>query len=158
MIWATDIIGLETLLFPPKTALEYLATHRITLPPTGIHDGDEVPTDTSIQTPGINGCFHNWDSAVAAEVSSSALIKAAGFKIDAMMNAMGGEPGFGLDEQVSCAQNGDVLWNGGYWGTNVNVFETIFMKSNRDVDFKNLEMQTKWMKGRGYSSYDYCKI
>jgi hypothetical protein len=154
MIWATDIIGLETLLHPSDTILTYLHDHPITLPPAG--QSDDPETDNRHQAPGINGCFHNWNSAVAAEVSSSALIKAAGYKIDAMMNAFLGDEKY--RNQESCESNGDVLWDGGYWGTNVNVFETIFIKSNRDVDPKNLEMQTKWMEGRGYSSYDYCKL
>lgn len=155
MIWATDITGMETLLFPPEEALAYLRDNPITLPPTGQHDNTD-PENTVAQSPGINGCFHTWDSAVAAEVSSSSLIRAAGYKVDAMMNAFQGQKAYRDGE--SCSENKDVLFNGGYWGTNVNVFETIFMKSNRDVDPENLDRQSEWVKGRGYKSYDYCKI
>jgi hypothetical protein len=129
MIWATDSIGLSTLLFPPQHALQYLSEHPVRLPPaknrehlpstspallpspllttrsiSTIAGNQPGPADhhnhldpeayrylPSIhQAPGINQCFHTWDSAVAAEVSSTALIKAAGYKVDVLMAAFHG--------------------------------------------------------------------
>jgi hypothetical protein len=158
MIWATDLAGLTTLLFPPTPALDYLSSHPIILPPP--KNKEDLPSSPSPETnrvhqaPGINGCFHTWDSAVAAEISSTALMRAAGFKVDAMMNAYQGMQEY-RDGQT-CEENKDVLFDGEYFGSNVGVFETIFMKSNRDVDPVGLEKQSEWVKGRKYSSYDYC--
>lgn len=61
------------------------------------------------------------------------------------------------EENKSCEENMDVLFDGEYFGTNVHVFETGFLKSNRDVDPVGLERQSQWMRGRGYRSYDYCR-
>ncbi len=60
------------------------------------------------------------------------------------------------EERCDSRENGDVLWDGKYFGTNVHVFETIFMKSNRDVDPIGLERQTEWARGSGYKSWDVC--
>ena len=152
MIWATDNTGIETLLFPPASAVEYLREHPVKLPPKS--EEANVKSGAGPQQPGINGCFHDWDSAVAAEVGASSLIKAAGYEIDVLMSAFHGDKEYG--SQASCEQNGDVLWNGGYWGTNVHPFETVFIKTNRDVDPVALKDHTDWVNGRGYSSYDYC--
>jgi hypothetical protein len=162
MIWATDITGLEVLLFPPEPALDYLSTHPILLPPPKNKEskGKTLPkpapeTSRVHQAPGINGCFHTWDSAVAAEISSTSLMKAAGYKVDAMMAAYHGMKEY--EEGQTCRENRDVLFDGEYFGTNVHPFETGFMKSNRDVDPVGLERLSQWMGGRGYRSYDYCK-
>ncbi|PMD14811.1 hypothetical protein NA56DRAFT_734646 [Hyaloscypha hepaticicola] len=75
MIWATDSIGLSTLLFPPQHALDYL-------------DQNPIPyrySNTIHQPLGINACFHTWDSAVASEVYATSVIKAAGYKVDVLM-------------------------------------------------------------------------
>ncbi|KAH6698966.1 hypothetical protein BKA61DRAFT_583006 [Leptodontidium sp. MPI-SDFR-AT-0119] len=171
MIWATDKIGIETLLFPPQKALDYLSTHPIKLPPaskdTDITTSTSTPSnDPSFpppspettrvhQAPGINGCFHDWDSAVAAEVSSTSLILAAGYKVDAMMSAYHGMAEY--EEARTCDENRDLLWDGEYFGIDVHPFETVFIKANRDVAPLVLERHTKWVGQRGYSSYDYCR-
>ncbi|KUJ20010.1 uncharacterized protein LY89DRAFT_695594 [Mollisia scopiformis] len=159
MIWATDLTGLETLLFPPQSALDYISTHPILLPPPKNKEAaaktPSPETSRVHQAPGINACFHTWDSAVAAEISSTSLIRAEGYKVDAMMAAYHGMRSY--EEGVSCAENRDVLFDGEYFGTNVHPFETGFLKSNRDVDPLGLERQSQWMRGRGYRSYDYCR-
>jgi len=137
MIWATDTIGLSILL----------------------------------SSKGINRCFHSWRSAVSAEIGASALIKSAGYKLDVMMSLYhskdkNGKKGMGegnggngarYEEECDSSKNGDVLWNGKYAGTNVHPYETIFLKSNRDINSVGLERLTEWTGGRGYSSYDFCK-
>ncbi|PVH72652.1 hypothetical protein DL98DRAFT_520383 [Cadophora sp. DSE1049] len=171
MIWATDLIGIETLLFPPQKALDYLSTHPIKLPPAS-EDTDMTSTTTPSsndptfpppspettrvhQAPGINGCFQDWDSAVAAEVSSTSLILAAGYKVDAMMSAYHGNAEY--EEARTCEKNRDLLWEGEYFGISVHPFETVFMKANRDVSPLVLKRYSQWVKQRGYSSYDYCR-
>ncbi|KAK6584335.1 hypothetical protein PZA11_002559 [Diplocarpon coronariae] len=170
MIWATDIIGIETLLFPPQRALDYLATHPIKLPSPRDDDEDApsfVPFTSAsdprsppepnplYQAPGINGCFHTWRSAVAAEISSTSVILAAGYKVDAIMSAYHGNQEYEAGE--SCDENRDVLFEKEYFGINVHPFETVFIKANRDVDPMVLYRHSMWVKQRGYSSYDYCK-
>jgi hypothetical protein len=148
MIWATDLVGMEILLFPPQSALDYLAEHPVTYLQSSESENKQLP--------GINGCFHNWDSAVRAEISSTSLIWAAGYKVDAMMAAYQGQESYRTGK--SCSGNSDVLWDGKYWGTNMGFYETLFMKSNRNVDPTGLKMQTEWMSGREYRSYDHCKL
>lgn len=171
MIWATDLIGIETLLFPPQKALDYLSTHPIKLPPAS-EDTDMTTSTTTPsndptfpppspettrvhQAPGINGCFQDWDSAVAAEVSSTSLILAAGYKVDAMMSAYHGNAEY--ENARTCEKNRDLLWEGEYFGISVHPFDTVFMKANRDVSPLVLERHSQWVQQRKYSSYDYCR-
>ena len=136
MIWATDSLGISALLFPPKNSK--------LLPPK--EDGTpEV---------GINGCFHTWDEAVHAEIFATKVIKAAGYKATVMMSAFHSDAEY--EEHCDSGGNGDVLWNGKYFGTNVHPYETIFLKTNRDIDPVLMERLTKWTDGSGYSSYDHC--
>jgi hypothetical protein len=132
MIWATDSIGLSLLLYPPAPPPQ--------LPPA-------LPS-------GINACFHNWTSAVHAEISSSTLITAAGFRLDVMMSAFHSDPEYAA--HCDTGGNGDVLWEGKYFGTNVHPFETVFMKTNRDLDPVLMERLTGWADKAEYTSYDYC--
>lgn len=106
--------------------------------------------------PGINNCFHTWDSAVAAEISATSLIKAAGYKVDAMMSAFHGLSSY--EQGESCGKNSDVLRDKEYFGINVHPFETGWMKSNRDADPLGIKRHSQWMDGRNYRSYDYCGV
>lgn len=144
MIWATDLTGLETLLFP---SAEISAKVIKTPIPTAAYLFPHLH-------PGINTCFDGWNSAVSAEVGASAVIKAAGYKLDVMMNAYHSSEKY--EEECDTSRNGDVLTDHAYFGTNVHPYETIFLKSNRDIDPTNLEKMTEWVEGSGYSSYDYC--
>lgn len=150
MIWATDIIGLTTLLFPPAEAIAKLSTEPLLLASADVKRPIPAPF------PGINSCFHTWGSAVAAEVGSSAIIKAAGYKLDVMMSAYHSSPTY--EEDCDSSENGDVLFDKKYFGTNVHPFETVFIKTNRDIDPIGLIRLTEWTKGRKYSSYDFCPV
>jgi hypothetical protein len=151
MIWATDIIGLEALLFPSEAALEAYSLN----PPKSADKDLERASKTPSQKPGINSCFHDWITAVTAEVDASTLIKTSGYKLDVMMSAYHGIERF--EEVCDSSENGDVLWDKEYFGTNVHSFETVFIKSNRDVDPVGLERHLEWLNERGYSSYEFCK-
>jgi len=72
-----------------------------------------------------------------------------------MMSAYHGIERF--EEVCDSRENGDVFWDKKYFGTNVHPFETVFIKSNRGADPVGLERHSEWSKGRGYSSYDFCK-
>jgi hypothetical protein len=196
MIWATDSIGLSTLLFPPQQALDYLALNPVRLPPaknkehlpstsaallpstlntrsdpdsntySSANQPDAAEHHTQLQdqpyrylpsihqTPGINACFHTWDSAVAAEVSSTSLIKAAGYKVDVLMMAFHGVKE--LEKGGSCEENGDVLFEGGYFGGDISVWETAWWKTNREFEEEEIERLTGWVGERGYRSWEFC--
>lgn len=51
----------------------------------------------------------------------------------------------------------DFLYGGGYYGTNIHPFETLFHKSHRHIDDNMLQRYTEWADGAGYSSYDVCR-
>ncbi|PQE22249.1 Asparagine synthetase protein [Rutstroemia sp. NJR-2017a WRK4] len=169
MIWATDLTGMETLLYPTKSTIQNLPE----LPYFRITGPQDAPEE--LHPPGINSCFHSRNAAVNAEIRAASLMKAAGYESDAMMSAFHGygiahdsrlnpqEPK-GADTRKSYLERwcdlvntGDVLWNGAYFGTNVHPFEMIFAKSHRDIDNIALERLTSWMDGSGFSSYKYCK-
>ncbi|KAL2075864.1 hypothetical protein VTL71DRAFT_807 [Oculimacula yallundae] len=127
MIWATDIIGITTLLFPPRRALLYLTANPVHLPLK-----NKARALAPSITFGINGCFSTYSAAIAAEITSTSLILASGYKVDAMMLAYHGLPTY-HEEQKTCENNKDVFWKDDYFGIDVHPFETVFMKSNRDV-------------------------
>ena len=146
MIWATDRIGLETLLFPSATLVEKFKSE---LPP---HDSSHpVPP---WESPGINFCPHEYWKAVAAEVYATPLLRSAGYKIDVMMTAYHSIPNY----EVACRQwmDGDMLSKGHYYGMDLHPFDAIFAKTNRGNDPITLEKMTTWTDERRYSSYDYC--
>ncbi|TVY42964.1 hypothetical protein LSUB1_G001271 [Lachnellula subtilissima] len=95
-------------------------------------------------------------SAVTAEIGASTLIKAAGYKVDAMMSAYGDMEAYrGVCKGV---RMGDVLYDKKYFGTNVHPFETLFMKSNRGIDPVGLARHSEWVDRAGYSSYDFAVV
>lgn len=145
MIWATDVVGMETLLFPSE---ETIAKFNAEMPE---HDPNSpIPPLTQ---PGINWCpEHYWD-AVAVEVHSTALIQAAGYQVDAMEAAFHTGPGF----EKACWQNGNVLSDKHYFDINIQPYELIFIKANRDIDPTEIERYTDWTDQMGYSSYEHCK-
>lgn len=144
MIWATDQTGLEALLFPQAP----------------ISTNGSATAGSAL---GINACFHDWGQAVAAEVAATGLIHAAGYKVDVMMSMFHSDTEY--IAHCDSSENGDVLRNKKYGvgvldgseiGTNVSPFETIFFKTNRDVDPVGIEILTRFVDQSGYSSYDYC--
>lgn len=107
-----------------------------------------------MQPEGIGNCFHDWQTAVNAEIHSTSLITDAGYEVDAMMSIFHSDKDYiaHCDNSV----NGDYLWEKKYNGANVHPYETIFLKSNRDIDPVLLESLTTWHNARNYSSYDVC--
>jgi len=132
MIWATDNVGLDLLLNPPKNPSK---------------NDNEQPV-------GINTCFVGWDSAVAGEVGATPIILNANYTVDVMMSAYHKDRQY--IEHCDSDGNGDVLWNGRYEGINVHPYETIFMKTNRDIDPATVAKLTEWHDAQNYTSYDYC--
>lgn len=144
MIWATDRIGIETLLYPTVAQMRRLRTSL-----------KSMKTDTPVpdmESPGINSCPSEYWKAVAVEVYASPLIKAAGYNIDAMMTAFHANPNY----QDECADVQDVLYEDKYFGINIHPYDTIFAKANRGTNALTLQKYTDWMDESKYSSYDHC--
>jgi hypothetical protein len=148
MIWATDRIGLETLLFPSPELIEKF---KESLPVK-----DPASPVPAMETPGINSCPHEYWKAVAIEVYATPLIKAAGYKVDAMMTAFHSATREEYEKQCVGNYDGDVLSNEHYYGISLHPYDTIFAKTNRGNDPLTLERMTDWVRGMNYSSYDHC--
>ncbi|KAF4626105.1 hypothetical protein G7Y89_g12056 [Cudoniella acicularis] len=112
MIWATDRVGLETLLFPTETQIEALKARVPIFPPEQPVPGMEVP--------GINSCPHEYWKAVAIEVYSTPLIEAAGYKAEAMMSAFH----MSEDYEAECKDYPNPLYEGSYFGMTIHPFDT----------------------------------
>jgi hypothetical protein len=145
MMWATDRVGLELLLFPTESQTELT---KASIPP--LKDGGPIPP---LETAGINWCPHEYWEAVSIEVYSTPLMEAAGYKVDVIMSAFHKQERF----QDQCSQDDlDPLWEGQYFGTTMHPFDTVFAKANRGIGALVMERLTEWTDGRKYSSYDYC--
>jgi hypothetical protein len=113
---------------------------------------------------GLAGCYDGWRAAVHAEIGATDAILAAGFDVDVLMTAYHGLGGNGRPEQrippygagCDATENGDVLRNGKYYGTNVHPYETIFIKANRDIDPVLLRRLTEWHNNLDPTSRDAC--
>jgi hypothetical protein len=116
---------------------------------------DAIGLSILLQPDAINQCFHDWNTAVQAEVQTTSTFQAAGYEVDTMMAAFHSDNAY--IEHCDSSANGDVLWDGKYFGTNVHPFETIFLKSNRNIDPVLMQRLTEWTDGRNYSSYDFCR-
>ncbi|GKT46687.1 uncharacterized protein ColSpa_06868 [Colletotrichum spaethianum] len=137
MIWATDETGIDLLLNPP--------------PGSSVKDQFGTENDPV----GLGGCYDGWNQAVHAEIGATSTFLKQGYKVDLMMTAFHKSKKY--IEECDSSQNGDVLWNGKYFGTNVHPYETIFIKANRDIDPTLIEHLTAWQQASGYDSYSACK-
>ncbi|KAJ0309142.1 hypothetical protein COL516b_003040 [Colletotrichum fioriniae] len=137
MIWATDSVGIDLLLNPP--------------PGSSVKDDFGTENDPV----GLGGCYDGWNHAVHAEIGATGTFLKQGYKVDLMMTAF--QKSKNYIEECDTSQNGDVLWNGKYFGTNVHPYETIFIKANRDIDPTLIEHLTTWHQASGFDSYAACK-
>ncbi|KZL85325.1 hypothetical protein CI238_10827 [Colletotrichum incanum] len=137
MIWATDEVGIDLLLNPPA--------------------GSSVKDDFGGENDpvGLGGCYDGWNQAVHAEIGATSIFLKQGYKVDLMMMAF--QKSKKYIEECDTSQNGDVLWNGKYFGTNVHPYETIFIKANRDIDPTLIKHLTTWQQASGFNSYSACK-
>ncbi|OTA94270.1 hypothetical protein M434DRAFT_10810 [Hypoxylon sp. CO27-5] len=122
MIWATDKVGMELLLYPPANVSE-----------PDIYGG----TDDTVA---FGSCYEEFHQAIHAEIGATGLIRGAGYKVSAMMSAFQGEQYFDkCDEHPK-----DLLFEGtGYFGTNLHPYETLFFKANRGIDPPTLDLLTR---------------
>lgn len=120
MLWATDSAGMELLLYPEAPAAS----------------GD--PPGPAEDPVAFGGCYLDYWKAVHAEVGTTGLIRGAGYNVSAMMAAFE-DPSY-MDH---CDWAEDVLWDKQYFGTNLHPYETIFTKTNRDLDPVLIDLMTK---------------
>ncbi|KAH6691375.1 hypothetical protein F5X68DRAFT_201788 [Plectosphaerella plurivora] len=139
MIFATDKVGMKLLLDPA------LAT-------SGSQDD---PFGKATDPVGLSSCYESWNSAVHAEIGTTGLITAAGYRYDAMVTALHSEATI----EMFCASNPkikDLWWDNAYFGGNIHPYETIFYKANRNVDTAFVESLTEWHLKIKKDSYDTC--
>ncbi len=62
------------------------------------------------------------------------------------------------DHVAHCARLGawDPQGEGAYDGVSIHPFETLFVKTNRGISPRLVELMTEWTDQSNYSSYDYC--
>lgn len=136
MIWATDSTGMALLLDPPANSSV----------------ADEF--GDAAAAVGLSGCYDGWNAAVHAEIGSTAIITGAGYEVDLMMAAYHGKERYA--EECDTSENGDLLWDGKYFGSNIHPYETIFIKANRDIDPTLIGHLTEWHLASGRTSWDTC--
>lgn len=118
---------------------------------------DLIGLSLLLQPTGIGACFDGWQSAVDAETGSTKVILDAGYTAQPMM-AMFHSDEEHFIERCDTSKPGDFLNNKKYAGTNIHPYETIFMKTNRNVDPVGISRLTEWHDKRGYSSYEFCGV
>ncbi|KAK6354634.1 hypothetical protein TWF696_003774 [Orbilia brochopaga] len=99
----------------------------------------------------ILSCAADWMAAVYMESNATAAIKSAGYDVFAMMTAFSSH-----SEYTSVCDNGDVLFEGTYFGGTIHPYEMVFQKANRNVGLDTLERLTEWTDQAGYSSWEVC--
>ncbi|KAM0526559.1 hypothetical protein ACHAPW_002303 [Verticillium nonalfalfae] len=136
MIMATDKIGMYNLLDPILAASASVA--------------DQFGTaDDPI---GLSGCYPDWNAAVHAEVGTTSLITSAGYEVDALMTALHSERS--AEEYCKAhPDSGDLLWDKKYFGGNIHPYETVFAKTNRNVDKEFMAALTEFHLRSEITSY-----
>lgn len=139
MIWATDDVGMAILLDP---AFAHSA---------GVDDIYGTKDDPV----GLSFCHETMAQAVHTEIGSTRLILGQGYDVDVLMTAYASAK----SPQGYCekGQFTDVLYDRKYYGSNIHPYETVFIKSNRNIDPVLTEKMTEWHLGRETTSWDTCK-
>ncbi|KUI60361.1 hypothetical protein VP1G_07566 [Cytospora mali] len=129
-VWATDFVGMELLMHPPPPG------------PNSTVDsfaGRDEPV-------GLAGCY--------PDLGATRIMFEAGWKVDLMMTAFHGIANY--TTVCNPQEHGDLLFNGKYFGTNVHPYETVFAKSNRDIDPLLMQRLSEWQWASGWRSWDSC--
>lgn len=139
MVWATDDVGMSILLDPSLATVASVDDHWATA-------DDPV---------GMTGCYTSRDAAVHSEVGTTALVRSQGYDVDVLMTAF--HPETDMDAYCEAhSGSGDLLYDKGYFGTNVHPYETIFAKTNRDIDPTLMDHLTDWHIRGSKTSWDMC--
>ncbi|POS73517.1 hypothetical protein DHEL01_v208094 [Diaporthe helianthi] len=141
MLWATDSVGMGILLDPELA-------HSV---PQEDHWGrlnDPV---------GLSFCHETMDDAIHSEIGSTRLITSQGYGIDVLMTAFELSEGSGIGKYCEVGQPADLLREGRYYGSNIHPYETIFFKSNREIDPNLIDKLTDWHLKSDLNSWKTCK-
>ncbi|KAJ0120793.1 hypothetical protein J7T55_015528 [Diaporthe amygdali] len=141
MLWATDDVGTGILLDPALA-------HSV---PQEDHWG------TSDDPVGLSFCHETMFAAVHSELGSTRLITSQGYGVDVLMTAFEQSAGGDIEEYCKVGQFEDILYDKMYYGSNLHPYETVFFKSNREIDPTLLEKLTDWHLKNGFKSWDTCK-
>jgi hypothetical protein len=137
MIAATDREGVEILL-------------------AGIPDEEEI-WDHNINNnslSGLSSCITNGNKAISAEISLTNLIRKASYNFTVMMTAASSDP----DYYQTC-NHSDILAQNSYFGISLHPYETLFIQATIEhYDAKTIDIITEWQQGRGYNSWEKCKV
>lgn len=137
-VWATDFVGMSLLMNPP---------------PPGPNSSVDDFAD-QLAPVGLAACYPDLSRALHAELGATRVILEAGWKVDVLMSAFHGIKDYGVvcDPQTQ----GDLMWKDKYFGTSVHPYETVFTKTNRDLDNVLLERLTEWHWQSSWRSWDAC--
>ncbi len=119
-----------------------------------IYATDSIGLSIMLTPQGIGECFPTLRHAMGGEVRTTPLIKSKGYHIDVMLTNFQSEGNYAFE---NCTVNGDFLYENTYYGFSVHPFETMFIKTNRNISPKLIEQLTEWVDKSKYSSYDVCK-
>lgn len=138
MIFATDAIGMDVLLDPRRAV-------------TGVADKYGGPNDPV----GLSGCYNDHRAAVHSEIGLTTLMEQAGYKVDAMMAAF--HQVKDIDSYcLAMPDVGDVMLNNHYFGSNLHPYDTVFLKTNRNLDKAEYVRLSEWHLKRNVTAYDLC--
>ncbi|KAI1661749.1 hypothetical protein F4813DRAFT_398299 [Daldinia decipiens] len=134
-IWATDSVGMELLLAPPKNPPE--------------HHG-------SSQIVALEGCYKSQAQASRGEIEATHVIKKAGYEVDVMIAAFHETGSYEDDCTKDWAQE-SVLYQH-FYSRVAHPYETLFIKADSDADPVALATHTERYKPHdGNGSWDTCR-
>lgn len=137
-VWATDFVGMQLLMNPP---------------PPGPNSTVDDFADRFAPV-GLASCYPDLSRAVHAELGATRVMLEAGWKVDLMMSAFHGIANY---SQVCDPQTqGDLMFKDKYFGTNLHPYETVFTKTNRDLDPMLIHQLTEWHWQSSWRSWDAC--
>lgn len=141
MIFATDSVGMDILLDPARAKINV----------TDFGGGPDDPV-------GLSGCYANHHKAVHSEIGLATLIENAGYEVDVMMAAFRQADSLtAYCEGLTRDEQDDILYDNAYFGFNIHPYETIFFKTNRQIDPLAIEHLTNWTLKSNITSMDTCK-
>ena len=143
MIWATDRIGMEILLYPSYALVEKYQEELA---------GKDTAPVPSMKHAGMNSCPHEYWDAVAIEVYATGLLQTAGYKVDSMMLAYHSSKHY----ETECLGGQNLQGHGMYYGMDFHPYDTFFLKTNRNIDPLVIDRFTGWTDQWGYTSYEAC--
>ncbi|KAI0840599.1 hypothetical protein F5Y06DRAFT_243814 [Hypoxylon sp. FL0890] len=129
MVLATDSIGMGLLLEDPSVL--------------NTHHGN--------QTIAFEGCYRDKKHVVQSEIKATAVIKKAGYKVDALMAAFRKSE----DYEGDCAKNSteDAFWGETYDDTDIHPYETMFMEANRIIEPFSISQLAAWQSPSANASW-----